>query len=114
MLTGGRTSVVSRTTARRGRVVHLAGGRGQTVVTIDAGDGRRDVVVPLEPDHRGARAAAAGLWRIQWVGFDLDAPVPVARLAGTTRHPHVRTIPLAAGFALAEQGVPAFVLGEGD
>lgn len=84
-----------------------------TIVSIATPDGSADIAVRAVPDHRAAEAAAAGLWRLQWVQLHLDAEVPHARLAGTTRHPHVRTVSLAAGLALAERGVPAFVVGEG-
>lgn len=84
-----------------------------TIVTVSTAGEPHDVVLHAVPDHGAAQAAAAGLWRLQWVRLHLDVEIPYARLAGTTRHPHVRTLPLSAALALAERGVPAFVVGEG-
>jgi hypothetical protein len=112
VLTGARTNRTEATTGL-GRVHSITAAAGRTIVTVHGADGLRDLVLPIEPDRRGAVAAAAGLWRLQWVRLHLDAAAPIARLAGTTRHPHVRAIPLAAALALAEQGLPAFVVEEG-
>ena len=113
MLTGARTTEAGAG-VELGRVRRVTSAGGQTIVTVEDVDGLHDVVLPIAPDRRGAVAATAGLWRVQWVRLHLDVPAPVAHLAGTTRHPHVRTIPLAAALALAEQGVPAYVSREGD
>ena len=98
---------------RSGRVRSIATLDGRTLLSVDGVDGPFELVVDVAPDARSAAAAAAGLRRLQWVQLVLDDPSPHARLAGTTRHPHVRVVPLAAGLALARQGLPAFVLGEG-
>ena len=100
-------------TGAPGRVRRTTSLADCTIVTVTTEQGPVDLVVRAMPDHRAAEAAAAGLWRLQWVQLHLDAEVPHARLAGTTRHPHVRTLSLAGGLALAERGVPAFVVGEG-
>ncbi|MCU1378905.1 MAG: hypothetical protein JWN29_1888 [Acidimicrobiales bacterium] len=84
-------------------------------MTVDGLEGLRDLVLPVAPDRVAAVVAASGLWRLQWVRLHLDVAPPIARLAGTTRHPHVRAIPLSAALGLADQGVPAFVVtGVGD
>lgn len=114
MLTGAETSEVRAPKARRGRVRSVTSLDRRTIVSLDGPDGPVDVVVPLAPDGQAAVAAAAGLWRLQWVRLQLDGVSPHARLAGTTRHPHVRVITLAAGLALAAQGLPAFVVGQED
>lgn len=111
MLAGAQTSEVRATTAR-GRVRSVTTLDRRTLLSIDGLDGPVDVVLPLAPDGRAAAAATAGLWRLQWVRLQLDGAAPHARLAGTTRHPHVRVIPLAAGLALAAQGLPAYVVGQ--
>jgi hypothetical protein len=114
VLTGATTPDVPNTTTGLGRVQRVTSAHGRTILTVDGPDGVRDLVLPISPDRAAGVAAAAGLWRLQWVRLHIDAPSPIARLAGTTRHPHVRSIPLSAALALAEQGVPAFVVGEGD
>jgi hypothetical protein len=114
VLTGARTPSGSTTTVALGRIHRLTSAGGQTIVTVADTDGVHDVVLPVAPDRRAAVAAAAGLWRLQWVRVHLEGATPTARLAGTTRHPHVRAVPLSAALALAEQGVPAFVCGEED
>jgi len=98
----------------RGRVLRCTALGDHTIVTVDAPDGPHDLLVGAVPDHGAVAAATAGLWRLQWVQLHLGAEVPHARLAGTTRHPHVRTITVATALALAERGLPAFVVGEGD
>jgi hypothetical protein len=96
-----------------GRLRHVTSLGDRSLVTVEGPVGPHDLVVPTAPDRAAAVAAAAGLWRLQWVRIDLGGGLPTARLAGTTRHPHVRAIPVCAALALAEQGVPAFVV-EGD
>lgn len=88
-------------------------GPGRTSIAVEHGSELRDLALPVEPDPAAAAVATAGLWRLQWVQLHLDGDAAVARLAGTTRHPHVRTIPAAAALALAEQGVPAYVVEQG-
>ena len=97
-----------------GRVRHVAVLGERSLLTVDGPQGVHAVVTSQLPDAGLARAAAAGLRRLQWVRLHLDGPTPSAELAGTTRHPQVRTIPIAAGLALAVQGLPAYVVGEGD
>lgn len=109
MLMGAGTAGGAPTTNGVGRVRRITSAHGRTIVTVDGHDGVEDLVLPVAPDRQAATAATAGLWRLQWVRLHLDAPAPHGRLAGTTRHPHVRTIPLTAALALAEQGLPAFV-----
>ena len=98
---------------RSGRVRSVTELEGRTLLSVEGVDGPFELVVPVAPDARAARAAAAGLRRLQWVQLVVDDVSPHARLAGTTRHPHVRVVPLGAGLALARQGLPAYVLGEG-
>lgn len=104
------TSDVSITGDGLGRVHRVTSVGGRSIVTFEGADGLHDVAVPVGPDRRAARVAAAGLWRLQWVRLRFDAGVPTALLAGTTRHPHVLAIPVSAALALAEQGLPAFVV----
>lgn len=112
MLSGSRTTNGSITT-ELGRVRWLTSAGNGSVVTVEGPDGLRDLALPCAPDHAGATVAAAGLWRLQWVRLHLDGDASFGRLAGTTRRPHVRTVPLASALALAERGVPAYVAGEG-
>jgi hypothetical protein len=114
VLTGARTTAEGAATVDPGRIRRITSAGGQTIVTVEQADGLHDVLVPIAPDRRAAQAAVAGLWRVQWVRLHLDVPAPIARLAGTTRHPHVRSVPLSAALALAEQGVPAYLSREGD
>jgi hypothetical protein len=109
VLTGARSSEVPNPTTL-GRVRRITATQGRTTVTVDAADGPHELVLPIEPDRSGAAVAAAGLWRLQWVRLHVDGPV--AELGGTTRHPHVRAIPLGAALALAEQGLPAYVVAD--
>ena len=101
MLLGRRTD--------HGRIRNITGLGDRPTVTV----GDRDLVVAGAPARLAAEAAAAGLWRLQWVRLHLDGPTPHARLAGTTRHPHLRTISLDAALGLVARGVPAYVSGEG-
>lgn len=112
MLSGSRTTSGS-TATEIGRVRRVTSAGDGSVVTVEGPDGLRDIALPCTPDGAGATMAKAGLWRLQWVRLHLDGDASFARLAGTTRHPHVRTLPLAAALALAERGVPAYVAGEG-
>ena len=100
-------------TSAPGRVCRTTTLGDATLVTVNTAEGPIDLLAPATPDQRGAEAGAAGLRRLQWVRLHLSADVPFARLAGTTRHPQVRTLTLGAGLALAERGVPAYVVGEG-
>jgi hypothetical protein len=114
VLTGARAAAEGAATVDLGRIRRITSAGGQTIVTVEHVGGLHDVVVPIAPDRQAAQAAVAGLWRVQWVQLHLDVPAPIARLAGTTRHPHVRSIPISAALALAEQGVPAYLGREGD
>lgn len=114
MQSGPTTPDVS-VTRGLGRVLGITSASGRTIVTVNGPDGLRDLALPVAPDRAAAVVAASGLWRLQWVRIHLDVASPMARLAGTTRHPHVRAISLSAALSLADQGVPAFVVtGAGD
>ena len=95
------------TSTGTGRVHRITSVGERTLATVDGPDGLQDVVVAVAPDRERAAVATAGLRRLQWVRVDLDAEVPTAHLAGSTRQPHLRRITIGAALALAEQGVPS-------
>lgn len=90
-----------------GRIRSLTSSGRSSLVSL--GRDRPGVALPAAPDPRLAGASTVGLRRLHHVLIELRPTGTTCTVAGTTRNPVRRRVPLGAALALADQGVPTFV-----
>lgn len=93
--------------SRSARVRALTSSGSSSLVSL--GSDRPVVALPAAPDPRLAGAATVGFRRLHHVLVELGPTGPTCTVAGTTRNPVRRRVPLGAALALADQGVPTFM-----
>jgi len=66
--------------------------------------------VAARPDRDEARRVTTDLRSLGWLRLAVEGDEATAELFATARHPVRRRLPLAAGLALAEAGVPTLLV----
>ena len=89
------------------RLERLAVLDGETLLAGASGPTLR---VTACPDRDAARRVTADLRSLGWLRLAVEGDEATADLFATARHPVRRRLPLAAGLALAEAGVPTLLV----